>query len=69
MVSSPVHEFCANPQDAGIDRNDVSGLRHLINPYLDFGSLLLVAFTSDFDTCLQQFVEEYPFDEWINRRF
>jgi hypothetical protein len=53
MVRLPVHEFCADPEDAGIDRKDVPGLRHLIDPVLDFGSLLLVAFTSDFDTCLQ----------------
>lgn len=53
MVRPPVHEFCAGSEDAGIDRKHVPGLRHLINPDLDFGSLFRVAFTGDFDTCLQ----------------
>jgi len=53
MIRLPVHEFRADPEDAGIDRKDVPGLGHLIDPDLDFGSLLLIAFTSDFDTGLQ----------------
>jgi len=30
-------EACAGPEDSGIDRKDVQGLRHLIDPDLDFG--------------------------------
>ena len=46
MIRPPMHEFGAGPEDAGIDGKDVPGLRHLIDPDLDFGSLFRVAFTS-----------------------
>lgn len=53
MIGAPMHELCPGPENAGINRKNVPGLRDKINPSLDLGSLVRILFTSDFHTRLQ----------------
>lgn len=53
VIRAPVHERCPGPEDAGINRKNVPGLGHKIDPSLDLGSLTRVLLTSNLHTCLQ----------------
>ena len=53
VIGAPVHQRCPKPEDAGINRKNVPGLRDKIDPSLDLGSFVRVLFTSDFHTRLQ----------------
>lgn len=44
VIGAPVHERCPRPEDAGINRKNVPGLRDKIDPGLDLGSLVRVLF-------------------------
>jgi hypothetical protein len=53
MIGAPVHELCPGPEDAGVNWNDIPGLRDEIDPTLDLGSLVRVLFTRNLNTRLQ----------------
>ena len=48
VIGAPVHQRRPGPEDAGIHRKNVPGLRDKIDPALDLRGLLRVLFASGF---------------------